>query len=1085
MSSPEAPSRPTPEQLRALRRRAQAIPSQPRDGRRFPAAFAQQRLWFLNRLGDAAGAYNVPQAVALTGPLDVAALRWALDRVVARHEALRTTFEDIDGMPHQRIAAPHPFALVPRDLRDLDAEAAEIALAAALEEEASTPFDPMLGPLARGRLVRLADERHVLLLTMHHIVSDGWSLAVLARELEALYSARVRGEADPLPPLPVQYADYAVWQRERLSGARLEQEGRWWREALAGAPPRLELPTDRRRPQVQSHAGALCEVRIAPDLVASLKTLTQRHGATLFMTLFAGWAAVLSRLSGQTDLVVGTPVANRGRREVQALIGFFVNTLPIRVDLGDDPDTPTLLARVRTQVLAAQEHGELPFEQIVEQVNPERSLAWTPIFQTSFAWHNTAPADLRFEGLEARPLQTPHAVSKFDLSLSLAEEDEAIVGTLEYATALFDAATVRRFADYLLAALHGMVEDPSRPVGALPLIGDEERRSLIHDRNATDRDFGPWRPFHVWIEDHAAAAPDAEAVTCGDDRLDYAAFNAGANRLAHWLRDRGIGRGDRVALCVQRSVRAVEAIFAIMKAGAAYVPIDPAYPTARIAMTLADARPALVLDDPASRHALDAALAQLAAQGETAVPETIDIERDRARWADAPSTNPDPAAVGLQPDDAPYIIYTSGSTGVPKGVVARHAGVSGLAHALREPFGLTPRTRVLQFASFSFDAFVLEWTMAFGAGGSLHLAAPGETLIGETLEALVAERGATHALIPPVVLATMPESASLATLHTLACGGETVPPALLRRWNRNRRFINVYGPTETTAISTAYVCPADMVEADTVPIGGPLANERVYILDRRLQPVPTGAIGELCIGGIGVASGYLHRPALTAERFVDSPFVAGDRLYRSGDLARWRADGTLEHLGRNDFQVKIRGFRIELGEIEAKLAAQPGVKEAAVLAREDVPGEKQLVAYCLETAPGKIAPEALRVAMQAQLPAYMVPSAIVPMSAWPTTVNGKLDRAALPAPESPTVAERPYLAPRTPIEEVLAIIWAEVLGVERVGVEDDFFDLGGHSLMAMRLTAAIRETLGIEVPLKIFFEAPTVARMARALLPED
>ena len=1089
MPSPASPVRLTPEQLRALRRQAQAIPTQPRDGRPFPAAPAQQRLWFLSRLGDAAGAYNVPEGVSLVGPLRVDALRGALDRLVERHETLRTRFEEIEGAPVQRIDPARPFVLLEHDLRADAPEEAARALSALQTEEAATPFDLVAGPLVRGRLIRLADDRHVLLLTMHHIVSDGWSLAVLARELEALYSALARGEADPLPPLPVQYVDFTLWQRQRLAGERLLQEARYWRETLAGAPPLLELPCDRRRPPMQDFRGALCAIRIEPALVAALKHLGQAHGTTLFMTLFAGWAAVLSRLSGQTDLVVGTPVANRARREVQDLIGFFVNTLAIRFDLSADPDTATLLARTRAQVLAAQEHGELPFEQVVEQLNPERSLSWSPIFQTSFAWHNTAPADLRFEGLQARMIDMPHAVSKFDLSLSLAEEGDAIVGTLEYASALFDAATAERFAGYLQAILRGMVETPARAVSALPMLGEEERRRLLHDWNATERDFGPWRPLHAWLEDHAAATPAAEAVTCGEDRLDYAALNAGANRIAHWLRARGIGRGDRVAVCLQRSVRAIETLLGIMKCGAAYVPMDPAYPQARIAAMLADARPVLAFCDPASRPALDAALAQVAmprgAEPAPALP-MADIERDRAAWADASSANPDAAAIGLRPDDAPYIIYTSGSTGVPKGVVARHAGVTGLMHALREPFALSAQTRVLQFASFSFDAFVLEWVMAFGAGGSLHLAEPGDTLLGDTLDALVARRRATHALIPPVVLASMPESATLATMHTLTSGGETVPPALLRRWNRDRRFINIYGPTETTAISTGYACPPTLTEADSIPIGRPFANERVYILDRHLQPVPTGVAGELCIGGIGVASGYLHRPELTAERFIDSPFVPGDRLYRSGDLARWRADGTIEHLGRNDFQVKVRGFRIELGEIEAKLAALPGVKEAVVLAREDVPGEKQLVAYCLETTPGALAPEALRAALQAQLPDYMVPSAFVVLEAWPLTANAKLDRAALPAPKGGVASSaQAYVAPRTPIEEVLAAIWAEVLGIERVGALDNFFDLGGHSLMAMRLMAAIRDTLGIDLPLKTFFEAPTVAQMAQALLPDE
>ena len=1083
MDPREALSRLTPEQLRALRRQAQAIPRQPRDGRVFPVSPQQQRLWFLDRVGGSSAVYNVPEVVDLVGPLDRGALAWALERVAARHESLRTTFESVDAAVCQRVHEALPFALAEDDLSapDVDPAARAARLEALLASEAETPFDLARGPLWRARLVRLAADHHVLSIVMHHIVCDGWSLAVFARELEALYSARHRGEPDPLPPLQVQYPDYAAWLQQRLAGDRLAREAAYWREALAGAPPLLELPTDRRRPAQQSFAGAWAPLSIDPALTARLRALCAHHGATLYMLLLAAWALVLSRLSGQHDVVIGSPLANRGRREVQDQIGFFVNMLALRLDLDGEPDVATLLARTKAAVLAAQEHGELPFEQVVEQVNPARSLAWSPVFQVAFAWHSDTAWDLRFEGLTARMRDPALATAKFDLNLSLIEDGDGIAGVLEYATALFDAATAARYAGYFVEALRGMAADEHATADRLPLLGDDEYRRLVVDWNATARDFGPWRPLHAYVEDRAAAAPAALAVTCGDDALDYATLDAEANRLAHWLRAQGVGRGTLVAICLQRSVRAIATVLGIMKSGGAYVPIDPAYPDRRIAAMVADARPALVLADAPSRAVLDAALAQV-----DAPPPVHAIDAMPAPWADAPATPPDPAEVGLGPDDTPYVIYTSGSTGVPKGVVARHGGVTGLMHALREPFGLGPDTRMLQFASFGFDAFVLEWVMAFGGGGSLHLAEPGTTLLGDTLDALVAQRGVTHALIPPVVLASMPADASLASLHTLTCGGETVPPALLRRWNHGRRFINIYGPTETTAISTYHVCPPSLQDADTVPIGRPFANERVYVLDRWLRPVPTGVAGELCIGGVGVASGYLHRPELTADRFVDSPFVPGDRLYRSGDLARWRADGTIEHLGRNDFQVKVRGYRIELGDIEAKLAAQPGVKEAVVLAREDVPGEKQLVAYYLDAGDANVAPEALRSALQALLPDYMVPTAYVRMDAWPLTSNAKLDRRALPAPQGATAARaRAYVAPRTPIEEVLTDIWAEIIGVERVGVHDNFFDLGGHSLMAMRLMSAIRDGLGLELPLKTFFEAPTVAQMGRALLPDE
>ena len=1089
MLSKEALSQMTPEQFRALRRKAQAIPVQPRDGQDFPASYAQQRLWFLSQVGATSDVYHIAMGVELTGELDGAALQWALDRLILRHESLRTTFAVVDGVPYQRIGAPTAFALAHHDLSGLDPGSREAELQSLMALESEAPFDLERGPLLRGRLISL-DGRHALLLTMHHIVSDGWSMGVLSRELETLYSARTRGETDPLPALPVQYADYAVWQRQRLQGERLQRESDYWRETLRGAPALLTLPTDRKRPPEQDDRGALFDLTIDASLTQALKALSLKHGATLYMTLLAAWAVVLSRLSGQTDVVVGTPVANRSRSETQDLIGFFVNTLAVRVRMDDGPTVSTLIERVKAQVLSAQEYQDLPFEQVVEVVNPARSLGYAPIFQNMLAWQNNESGDLRFGGLEARSLHMPYAVSKFDLTLSLGETaDGAIAAVLEYSTSLFDEATIVRYAGHLLQVLRGMAADATLPVARLPMLAEDEYRQVVRTWNATERDFGPWRPVHAYMEDHAAASPDAEAVSCGDRTLDYATLNAGANRLAHWLRGQGVGADTLVGLYVQRSVFAIEAVLGIMKSGGAYVPVDVAHPQERVAEMLADARPALILTDAASRAALEAALS-----GIDAPPPVFEIDGDRSQWSQASTANLSPQDIGLTAEHLAYVIYTSGSTGTPKGVMARHAGPTALMHALRESLGLSAQTRVLQFASFSFDAFVLEWVMAFAAGGSLHLAEPGEVLLGETLEGLVARSQATHALISPVVLASMPESMTLPSMHTLTSGGEAVPPSLARRWSRGRRFFNFYGPTETTVLSTAYLCPSESTAIETVPLGGPLPNERIYVLDPERQPVPVGVTGELYIGGAGVARGYLHRPELTAERFIDSPFVAGDRLYRTGDLGRWRADGLIEYQGRNDFQVKIRGYRIELGEIEAKLAALPGVQDAVVLAVEAAEQggapQKRLVAYYLQDdavdAGAEADPEHLRAQLQSLLPDYMVPTAYMRLDAWPLTASGKLDRKALPAPDGATVLTgRPYVAPRTPIEEVLAAMWAELLGVEQVGVHDNFFDLGGHSLMAMRLIAAIRETFGISLPLKLFFETPTVEHMGRCLLPDE
>ncbi len=1082
MLSKEALSQMTPEQFRALRRKAQGIPAQPRDGQDFPASYAQQRLWFLSQVGASSDAYHIPLGVELTGALDREALQWSLDRIIERHESLRTTFAAVDGVPRQRIAAPTPFALAHHDLSGLDASTQQTELQTLQTLESGAPFDLERGPLLRGRLIALDPQRHVLLLTMHHIVSDGWSMGVLARELDTLYSARAQGQPDPLPALPVHYADYAVWQRQRLQGERLARESDYWREALRGAPALLTLPTDRKRPPEQDYRGALIEVGLDAALTQALKTLSLKLGATLYMTLLAAWAVVVSRLSGQTDVVMGTPVANRARSETQGMIGFFVNTLSVRAQLDDGPTVSALIERMKAQVLSAQEYQDLPFEQVVEVVNPARSLAYAPIFQTMLAWQNNESGDLRFGGLDARHLRMPHAVSKFDITLSLGEgENGGIVGVVEYSTALFDKATVERYFSYLGQVLRSMAADPALPVSRLPVLSEDDYRQVVHTWNATERNFGPWRPVHACIEDHAAASPDAEAVSCGDQTLDYATLNAGANRLAHWLRAQGVGADALVGTFVQRSVWAIEAVLGIMKSGGAYVPVDVGYPPERVAELLADARPALILTDAASRAALDAALA-----GIDAPPQVFEIDRDRPLWSQASTANIAPHEIGLTSEHLAYVIYTSGSTGTPKGVMARHAGPTALMHALREPLGLSAQTRVLQFASFGFDAFVLEWVMAFAGGGSLHLAGPGDRLLGEALDAMVAQRRITHMFLTPSLLSSLPETVRLASLHTLVCGGEAVPSSLLRRWNHGRRFINGYGPTETTVISVTYPFPPGLEDMDDVPIGRPLANDRVYILDAHLQPAPVGVSGELYIGGAGVARGYLHRPALTAERFIDSPFVAGDRLYRTGDVGRWRADGVIEYQGRNDFQVKIRGYRIELGEIESKLAALPGVKDAVVLAREDAVGDKQLVAYYLQDETADAGADGLRAQLQSRLPDYMVPAAYVRLDAWPLTGNGKLDRNALPAPDGATLLSgRPYVAPRTPIEEVLAAMWAELLGLERVGIHDNFFDLGGHSLMAMRLIAAIRDTFGIGLPLKLFFETPTVEHMGRYLLPDE
>ena len=1070
------------------------------------ASHAQQRLWFLSRMGGAIDAYHIARAVELRGDLDEAALRWALDRLIARHESLRTTFGMVDGALHQRIGPPTAFALETHDLSGLGAAAQAAALQSLQQDETAAPFDLERGPLLRGGLIRLDASRRVLLLTMHHIVSDGWSMAIFARELEALYASRRAGGEDPLPALPVQYADYAAWQRARLQGEHLAQEGDYWREALRGAPSLLTLPTDHRRPPDQDYRGALLDVHLDAALTQRLKKLALRHGATLYMTLLAAWSVVLSRLSGQTDVVVGTPVANRDRGEIEDLIGFFVNTLPVRLTLDDAPTVAALtvadlIAQAKDRVLQAQAHQDLPFEQVVELVNPTRSLGHSPIFQAMFAWQNNASDALHFEGLETLPLRLPHAISKFDLTLGLGEsEDGGIVGEIEYATALFDEATIARHATYLRQVLIGMTAgqaDGGIALSQLDLLPPEEAAALVEGGlHPEPYDLG--RTLHAWFEDRAAQMPDAPALVCETERLSFGELNADANRLARALRAAGVAPDGLVGICMANGSGALLSVLAVLKSGGAYVPLDPEYPADRIDYMLQDAKPAVVLTDGAGRPLLERILA---AMPEDARPQVIDLQVDAERWRSLPAENL--ASNGVTPQHLAYVIYTSGSTGRPKGVMIEHRSAANLWHESRRQVlpGERPR-RVGLNASLSFDASVQSWLQLLS--GHCVVVIPQHVRKDPGLLAayLRAHRVEVFDCTPMQLEWLQPRMDAEDTARTEAVlvGGEAINPAQWRAWAawEGVRLYNAYGPTECTVDSTLA-----LIVGDAPFLGHPLANVRAYVLDENARLVPSGVVGELYLGGAGLARGYLNRPDLTAERFIYSPFIAGERLYRTGDLARRRADGVLTYEGRNDFQVKIRGYRIELGEIESKLIALPGVKDAVVLAREDVPaqdaseqgmpdqvaaGAKRLVAYFIADnadEAGTADVDGLRAQLKAQLPDYMVPTAYVPLAAWPLTSNGKLDRKALPAPDAHAcVGRTAYEAPRTPMEQAMAGIWSQVLGVERVGIRDNFFDLGGHSLMAMRLIMAVQDMLGVDVSLRDLFEGPTIEQMLAVIFAQ-
>jgi amino acid adenylation domain-containing protein len=1037
-----------------------------------PISFAQQRLWFLDQLAPDNSFYNVPVAVRMQGRLDAQAFERSLDEIVVRHEALRTTFPAVDGQPTQSVAPTLPLALPVIDLRGFSQDERETQSRLLAAEEARRPFNLAKGPLLRVKLLRLGEEDHVALLTMHHIVSDGWSMGVLLREVAALYEAYSQGMRSPLDELPIQYADYAVWQREWLSGEVLEAQLAYWRRQLAGLPI-LNLPTDHPRPVVQGYRGAAESLQLPASLTDSLKELSQRNGVTLFMTLLAAFQTLLMRHTGQEDVTVGSPVANRGRAELEGLIGLFINTLALRTDLSGDPSFTELLGRVREAALGAYAHQDLPFERLVEELQPERDLGRHPLFQVMMVLQNAPGIAPELPGLKLSELPFENATTKFDLTLALAETGPGLSGYLEYSTELFEEETVRRMLGQYRKLLESVVEDPQAPLSELEVLTEEERERLLVEWNRTEADYPRDQCVHELFEQQVELTPERTALSFEDEQLSYAELNRRANRLARHLSNLGVGPDARVAICLERSIDMVVALLATLKAGGAYVPLDPAYPAERLALMLEDIAPAVLLTNGATKAAL------AGRRHETCV---VDLDADAPSWAAQIARNLDRAGIGLDTRCLAYVIYTSGSTGLPKGVMVEHQGLRNLLFAQIQNLAVDPGSHVLQSASFSFDGCIFQVMMALCRGALLVLPPHGQILAGDELVRFVTRHDVSHAALQPAMLAGIPRNVSLEGIRTLIVAGEAVTRELVQQWSPGRRMINDYGPTEATVSATYYDCRGD--EQGPPPIGRPIANKRIYILDKRHQPTPIKAPGEIYLGGVGVARGYLNQPRLTAECFLPDPFTKepGARIYKSGDLCRWAPDGNIEFLGRNDFQVKIRGFRVELGEIEAALRKHPRVHEAVVLARQDSPGEKRLVAYLVcdrESAP--TAGEA-RAFLKERLPEYMVPSAFVPLDELPLSSNGKVDRRALPAPNhARPEGAAAYLAPRTPAEEVIAAIWSQALGIESVGVYDNFFELGGHSLLVNRVVSRVREAFGIELPLRVIFESPVLAEFASSI----
>jgi amino acid adenylation domain-containing protein len=1054
----------------------------PRDGN-LALSFAQQRLWFIEQLAPGNSAYHIPAAIRLRGPLNLAALEQCLNQIVQRHESLRTTFAMVDGQPVQVIAPALTIELPVVDLRNLPEAERETEVRRLVTEGAMRPFDLSQGPLVRVALLRLGDEEHVGLLTMHHIVSDGWSTGILIREIARLYVAFSSGGSLSLPELPIQYADFAHWQRQWLQGEVLETQLAYWKQQLAGAPPLLDLPTDRPRPDLQTFRGAHQSLMLPKTLTEGFKALGRQEGVTQFMTLLAAFKVLLYRYTSQDDLIVGTPIANRNRLETEGLIGCFVNALVLRTDLSGNPCFRDLLRRVREVCLGAYAHQDLPFDRLVEELRLKRDLNRNPLFQVMFVLQNASARAVELPGLTLSPVEGDSETAHFDLTLVVVDADQGLTASFVYNTDLFEAATIARMLGHFQILLEAMVADPEQRLSDLPLLTDAERQQLLVEWNDTKTDYPRDLSIHQFFEAQAKRTPDAIAVVFEREQLTYGELNRRANQLAHYLRALGAGPEVPVAVCLERSLDMIIGLLGILKAGGAYVPLDQAYPQERLSLMLKDAQVPMLL----TQKRLVVGLPECEAR-------VVCLDSVWEAIASESAENPSNAT---RPENLAYIIYTSGSTAQPKGVLVSHGSIADHCRSAERYYELNAGDGVLQFASLSFDVSLEEILPALMVGAKLVVMGTDMWQPAE-FHRKISEFGLTVLNLPSAYWqelarqwAVVPELVPNIQPRLFIVGGDTMLPDGLDLWQRTPvnsvRLLNAYGPTETTITATAFECGPLLCDNRTfqrIPIGRPLANRETYILDNYGNPVPVGVPGELHIGGVGVGRGYLNWPDLTAEKFVPNPFSEepGARLYKTGDLARYLPDGNIEFLGRVDHQVKIRGFRIELGEIEAALDQHPAVREAVVLAPEDAPGEKRLVAYVV--AERELLPTTtdLRSFLKEKLPEHMVPALFVLLDALPLMPNGKVDRRALPVPDrARPELEKAFVAPRDDLELQLAQIWEEVLGVRPVGVKDNFFELGGHSLMAVRLFALIEKRLGRKLPLTTVFQGATVEHLASVL----
>lgn len=1041
-------------------REAQPIPPRTNNSSA-EVSFAQQRLWFLDQIEENRALYNVPRAMRLSGALDIPALQRTLNELVSRHEPFRTYFDSVDGALRQIISETAELPLARIDLSD-EARATEIIC-----EESLRPFDLARGPIIRATLLRLAEHEHILLLCTHHIVSDAWSAGILFRELEALYNAFSTGGPSPLEPLPIQYADYAEWQRKWLQGEALESQLSYWKNQLHGVTGILDLPTDRPRAAGQLSRGAYKVHTLSSDLSSRLAELSKREGVTLFMTLLAAFQTLLWRYSNQDDIVVGSPIAGRNRVELEDLIGFFINTLVLRANLSGNPTFRALLDQVKETAVGAYAHQDLPFEKLVEELQPQRDLNRNPLFQVMFQVQNTAPPQPNLNGLSTSRIKIPTETAKFDLLLLVREQDDALLCVMEYNSDLFDGETIERMLRNYASLLESIVTNPDAHIADLPLLTTAQRQQILIEWNATNVEFPYQKSIHQIFHEQAQLTPDDVAIVCDTRRLTFAELNARANQLAQYLCKRGVGPEVRIAICVERSVEMIVGLLAILKAGGTYVPLEPTFPEERIAFIQSDSQARVLLTQ---QHL------SISWTG-----ETIYLDSD---WPEIARETPEAPVETASAENSAHVIYTSGSTGRPKGVVSSHrASINRFAWMWRA-YPFVPSEVCCQKTSLSFVDSIWEIFGPLLQGVPLVIIPDDVVKDPQRFINALATNNVTRLVLVPSLLRVMLElnedlAQQLGKLRICVCSGETLPVELATSFRKllpQTLLINLYGSSEVAADVLCYEVERTERLA-TIPLGRPIANTSVYVLDSSFQPVPVDVPGEICISGEGLARGYLNQPTLTAEKFVPDPFSheGGARLFRTGDIGRYLPDGNIEYRGRRDHQVKVRGFRIELGEIEAQLATHPQVNQVVAVTSDSERGEKQIVAYVV--ADGEVSTDELRGYLSRKLPGYMIPAAFVFLDAFPLTASGKINRLALPRPGP--VARKEFVAPRTPVEKILAGIWSDVLNVAEIGVNDDFFGLGGHSLLLARIASRIRKACNIDLSLRVLFEASTVAELAK------